>query len=136
MTVGPPPSRLQVAYQLAAHLGQRDFDKVLGLLSPEVTYRVGGNQVLAGIFRGPDEVIAHMRQLVERTGNSYDAFKWEDWLVGDHHVAGLVRVHAHGHGAVYAGRHVVLFGFDQADKVSEITVFFEDVGGAERFFGR
>ena len=136
MTVGPPLSRLNVAYQLAAHLGQRDFDKVVDLLSQDVTYRVGGNHTLAGTFRGPVQVVAHVRQLVERTGDTYDAFKWDDWLVGAHHVAGLVRIHAHGHAAVYSGKLVVLFGFDPADKVCEITVLFEDAGGAERFFGR
>jgi hypothetical protein len=77
-----------------------------------------------------------VRDLVDRTDNTYDAFKWEDWLVGDQHVAALVRVRAHGHGAIFAARLVLLFGFDPADKVSEITVFFEDAGAAERFFGR
>jgi ketosteroid isomerase-like protein len=134
MTSAPPPSRLRVAQQLAAHLGHLDFDNFIDLLSEEVTYRVGGNHALAGTFRGPDEVIGHVRQLVDRTGNTYDAFKWEDWLVGDNHVAALVRIHAHGHTAIYAGRLVLLFGFDPTDRISEITVFFEDAMGAERFF--
>jgi hypothetical protein len=106
------------------------------LLSPDVTYRVGGNHALAGTFRGPDEVIAHMRELVDRTGDTYDAFKWEDWLVGELHVAALVRIHARGRATIYVGRLVVLFGFDPADKVSEITIFFEDTSAAERFFSQ
>lgn len=73
---------------------------------------------------------------MDQTSDSYDALKWEDWLVGEHHVAGIVRIHAHGHGARYSGKLVVIFRFDSADKVSEITVFFEDAAGAERFFGR
>jgi ketosteroid isomerase-like protein len=136
MTVAPPPSRLHVAQQVAAHLGHPDFDEILELLSPDVSYRVVGNHALAGTFRGPDEVIAHVKHVVDWTGNTYDPFKWEDWLVGEHHVAALVRVHAHGHGAAYAARLVMLFGFDPADKVSEITICFEDTGAAERFFGR
>jgi ketosteroid isomerase-like protein len=136
MTADPPPSRLQIAKQLAAHLGRRDFDQFVHLLSPEVEYRVGGNHMLAGTFRGPDEVTAHVRELVDRTDNTYDAFKWEDWLVGDRHVAAIVRVHAQAHGAIFAARLLVLLGFDPADKVSEITVFFEDASEAERFFSR
>ena len=136
MTADPPPSRLQIAQRLATHLGRRDFDQFIHLLSHEVEYRVGGNHMLAGTFRGPDEVTAHVRDLVDRTDNTYDAFKWEDWLVGDQHVAALVRVHGEGHGAIFAARLVVLLGFDPADKVSEITVLFEDASGAERFFSR
>jgi hypothetical protein len=134
MTMTPPSSRLQVAQLLASHLGHSDFDKFVELLSPDVTYRVGGNHALAGTFRGPDEVLAHIKRLVGSTGETYDAFKWEDWLVGDNHVAALVRVHARGRGAIYVARLVVLFGFDPTNKVSEITIFFEDVSGAERFF--
>ncbi len=136
MTAVLPPSRLQVAQRLAAHLGHRDFDQVADLLSKEITYRVRGSHALAGTFSGPDAVIAHVRQLVERTDDTYDAFKWDDWLVGAHHVAALVRIHALGHGAAYAGRLLLLFGFDPADKVSEITVFVDDASGAERFFGQ
>jgi hypothetical protein len=92
--------------------------------------------MLAGNFRGPDAVVAHVRDLVDRTDNTYGAVKWEDWLVGDHNVAALVRVQAQGHGAIFVSRLVVLLGFDPGDKVSQITVFFEDAGGVERFFGQ
>jgi ketosteroid isomerase-like protein len=136
MSASPPPSQLEIAQRLAAHLGHLDFDELTDLLSQDVTYRVGGNHPLAGIFRGPDEVVAHMRQLVDWTGNTFDAFKWEDWLVGDRHVAALVRIHAQAHAAVYAGQILVLFGFDSADRVCDITIFFEDAIAAERFFGQ
>ncbi len=134
MTAAPPPSRLQIAHQLAAHLGHRDFDKVAELLSPEVTYRVEGNHVLAGRFHGPEEVMTHVQEVAERTGDTYDPFKWDDWLVGDQHVAALFRIRAQGHGAVFSAKILVLFGFDSADKVSEIRVFFDDAEGADRFF--
>jgi hypothetical protein len=123
-----------VAQQLATHLGHLDFDQFIELLSKDVTYRVAGNHTLAGTFHGPDEVLAHVRQLVDRTGNTYDAFKWEDWLIGASHVAAVVRIHVHAHAANYVGRIFVLFGFDPTDKVSEIAIFFEDAMAAERFF--
>lgn len=134
MTAEAPPSRLQIAQRLTVHLGHRDFDQFIDLLSHDVEYRVEGNHVLAGTFRGRDEVITHVRDLVDRTDSTFDAVKWEDWLVGDHNVAALVRVHAQRRGAIYASRLVVLLGFDPADKVSEITIFFEDANGADRFF--
>jgi len=136
MTIEQPPSRLQIAQRLAAHLGHGDFDQYIGLLSEDVTYRVGGNHALAGIFHGPEEVTAHVRDVADLTGNTYDAIKWEDWLVGEHHVAAVVRIHAQGHGAGLAARHVVLLRFDPADKISEIRVLFDDAGDTERFIGR
>jgi hypothetical protein len=134
MTDTAPPSRLQVAQRLAAHLGHRDFDRFSGLLSHEVTYRVAGNHAFAGTFHGPDEVVAHVRHIVDQTNNTYDAFKWEDWLVGDQHVAALVRIRVQEHGSLYVGRLVLLFGFNPANEVTEISVYFEDAGGADRFF--
>jgi hypothetical protein len=76
-----------------------------------------------------------LTSIISRTGNTYDAFKFEDWLVGELSVVALLRIYVHGHAAAYEGRLVLLFGFDPADKVSEITVFFEDPIAAERFFG-
>jgi hypothetical protein len=77
-----------------------------------------------------------MKNLVDQTQDTYDAVKWEDWLVGDQFVAAVVRIHAQEPGMLLQSRLVVLLGFDAADKVSEITIFFEDVSGANRFFGR
>jgi ketosteroid isomerase-like protein len=136
MTAEQAPTRLQIAKSLAAHLGHRDFDQYIGLLSEDVTYRVGGNHALAGIFHGRDEVAAQMRGVVDLTGSSFDTVKWEDWLVGEHHVAAVVQVHAQGHGAIVTARQVVLLKFDPADKISEITVLVDDAGSIERFVGR
>jgi ketosteroid isomerase-like protein len=128
-------SRLQIAQQLATHLGRRDFDQFIGLLSKDVEYRVGGSNVLAGDFRGPDAVVTHMKDLVNRTDGTYDAVKWEDWLVGEQYVAALVRIHAQEPGQLFASRILVLLRFDPEDKVCEITIFFEDTSAADRFFG-
>jgi ketosteroid isomerase-like protein len=136
MTVDPPLSRLQIAQRLASHLGHADFDQTIDLLSENVSYRVGGNHALAGTFHGRDQVMAHVMDLVKRTGNTWDTVKWEDWLVGELHVAVLMRVHASEHGATLEVRLLVLLAFDPMDKVSEISVFFEDPGSTERFFGR
>jgi hypothetical protein len=104
MTDASPHSRLQIAQQLATHLGHRDFEQVLELLSPEVTYRVGGSHPLAGTYHGPHEVTDHMRDLVHRTKDTFEALQWEDWLVGQYHVAPLVQINAQGHGTSFTAR--------------------------------
>jgi ketosteroid isomerase-like protein len=128
-------TRLQIAQELALHLGHRDFEQFLELLSPEVTYRVGGSHPLAGTYHGPDEVTDHMRDVVDRTKDTFEALQWEDWLVGQDHIAALVRINAQGHGASFSARLIFLLGFDARNKVSEITILFEDPNAAERFFG-
>jgi ketosteroid isomerase-like protein len=135
MTDASPDSRLQIAQQLATHLGHRDFERFLEFLSPAVTYRVGGSHPLAGTYHGPGEVTDHMRDLVDRTKDTVEALQWEDWLVGQDHIAALVKIRAQGHGASFTARLMFLFGFDASNKVSEITVLFEDPNAVERFFG-
>jgi ketosteroid isomerase-like protein len=105
------------------------------LISEDVTYRAGGDNALSGTFHGREEVSAHLREVVERTGDTYEALKWEDWLVGEDHVAAIVRVHAEEHGAVLTARLVILLAFDPADKISEITVLFDDARSTDRFIG-
>ena len=135
MTDTAPLSQLQIAQQLATQLGHRDFDQVIELLSPDVTYRVGGRHPLAGTFHGPDEVTNHIREIVDWTKDTFEALKWEDWLVGQHHIAALVRIHAQAHGAIFTARAIFLLHFDRNNKVSEITIYFEDQSAVDRFFG-
>ena len=106
------------------------------LLSPHVTYRVPGTHALAGVFSGREAIVGHLAALFERTDGSLDTFKWEDWLVGEQHVAALADVHIHMQGKRYKSRHLFLVGFDTDDKIVEIVVFFEDEHSAERFIGR
>jgi hypothetical protein len=98
-------------------------------------YRAQGNNALAGLFTGRDAVIRHLTQLVERTKGTFEAFKWEDWLSGEHHVAGLSSIHARSHGMIYKGRSLTVLGFNVAGEIEHITVFFEDQGAIDRFIG-
>ena len=78
----------------------------------------------------------HLMRLFERTGGTFDAFKWEDWMLGEHHVAALANVHLNTKGQMYKGAPICfLVRFDKHDKIQEITVFFEDQRSAERFLG-
>ena len=135
MPEGTHPKRMTIAQQFLAHIGHRDLDQGIELLSPDATYRVPGNHALAGTFSGHDEIVRHLMRLIERTGGTFDAFKWEDWMLGEYHVAALANVHLNTKGQMYKGRHIFLVGFDTHDKIEEITVFFEDQRSAERFLG-
>jgi ketosteroid isomerase-like protein len=136
MTDSSLPTRLATAQEFLLHIGHPDFDRAIGLLSPQVVYRIPGRHALAGTFHGPDEVTAHLTTLLERTTGTFEALKWEDWLVGQDHVAALVTVHVQSNASAYTGRHLFLVTFDVDDRISGISVFFENEDSAERFFGQ
>jgi ketosteroid isomerase-like protein len=129
------PSRLAAAQQFLTHMGRGDLGQATELLSEQVSYRAQGNNALAGLFTGRDAVARHLQQLVERTRGTFEAFKWEDWMIGEHHVAGLADVHAQSNGRTYKGRTLTLVTFNSADEIEAITVFFEDQSGIDRFIG-
>jgi len=135
MPDSPHRDRLATAQQFLTHIGRGDVMQAIDLLSENVTYRAQGNHALAGLFTGRDAVIRHLTDLVERTKGTFEAFKWDDWLIGEHHVVGLSSIHAQSHGRIYKGRSLTLVGFTMADQIEHITVFFEDQGAMDRFMG-
>jgi len=135
MPEGTQSTRMAIAQQFLAHIGHRDLGQGMELLSPNAKSRVPGSHALAGAFSGRDEIVRHLMDLYERTGGTFDAYKWEDWLLGEDHVAALATVHFNTKGQMYKGRHLFLVRFDTDDKIEEITVFFEDQRSVERFLG-
>jgi len=37
--------------------------------------------------------------------------KWDDWLIGEHHVAGVAQVQVQGRAEIYRGRQLFLMAF-------------------------
>jgi len=105
------------------------------LLAPEVTYRVLGRHSLSGEFSGRRQVAEHLARLVERTQRTFNAVKWDDWMIGDRHVAAVVTVHAQARGALYVGRQIFVAEFNPEEEIAAMFVFFEDERAAKRFFG-
>lgn len=130
------PTRLARAQRFLLAVGTPAFADAVGELSPDVTCRVLGSNAFSGTYTGREAVAAHLDRIVRFTRGTLDPVKWLDWLVGVDHVAALVEVHAQGQGARFHGRHLLLVRFDQLDRVDEVTVFFENLAAAERFFGR
>jgi ketosteroid isomerase-like protein len=131
-----PNARLAITQELLLHLGRGDPQEAVKSLSENVVYRAEGTNALAGVFTGRDAVVRHLLALVERTRGTFETFKWEDWLVGEHHVVGLGSIHMQADGRIYRGRSLTLVSFTVVDEIDGITVFFEDPGGVDRFVGR
>jgi ketosteroid isomerase-like protein len=135
MSTSAHPSRLEAAQHFVMHIGHRDAQQAMELLSPHVVYRVQGQHPLAGVFSGREEVTTHLLRLYERTAGTFDTLKWEDWMIGEEHVAALASIRIQVASRMYTGRHLFLVSFDIDDKISEVIVFFEDERAAERIFG-
>ena len=127
--------RLAAAQQFLMHISEGAFDQAVRLLSEDVSYRAQGHNALAGLFTGRDAVTRHVADLARRTSGTFEAFKWDDWLVGQQHVVGLSSVHAQSEGRMYKGRTVTVMRFNVADEIEGITVFFEDQAAIDRFIG-
>jgi hypothetical protein len=127
-------TRLRTAEQFVALLGRTDIEPVLGLLSPTATYHVSGMHALSGTFITPEDIGHHLQDLADRTNGTMEVTKWDDWLIGDYHVAGIGKVQMQENLQRYEGRHVFIFKFDTSDKIDAVTVFYEDPAAAVRFF--
>src|SRR5580700_9983958 len=83
--------RLRAAERFVSFLGRSDVEPVLDLLSPSATYHVSGMHALSGTFSTPEDILSHLRDLATRTKGTMEATKWDDWLIGDYHVACIGR---------------------------------------------
>jgi ketosteroid isomerase-like protein len=126
---------MQAAQGFAVRMGHTDTEQLRQYLSPNVVYRVPGRHALAGAFHGIDEVLGHLQKLADRSGGTFNAYKFEDWLVSDNSIAAVVDVHVQQPGSILTERILFLFGFDGTDRISEIGVFFQNEDAIERFFG-
>jgi ketosteroid isomerase-like protein len=131
-----PHPRLAITREFLQRVARADLAEAVKLLSDDVTYRAEGNNALAGSFSGRDGVVRHLLQIIEKTRGTFETFKWEDWMVGEHHVVGLGAIHAQAEGRIFRGRTLTLVSFNIADEIHAITVFFEEPDAMDRFIGR
>jgi ketosteroid isomerase-like protein len=105
---------------------------VLLLLAPEVIYTVAGRSPLAGVFHGPAQVDAHMRQLFAATSGTFEVLKTVDWLVGATNVAVIQFAQAQAGGVIYRNHHMFVFEVDRHDLLTNIWLVFENLDDVDR----
>jgi ketosteroid isomerase-like protein len=128
--------RRNLAQEFLSLLSRPDVARATEMLSPGATYQVLGLHALAGNFSTPAEIVEHLDALANWTSGTFDATKWEDWLVGEEYVGCVARIHMQAEGRIYSGRQVYVMRFTTSDLIDHITVFFEDSAAAARFFGK
>ena len=128
------PTRLANVRRFLMGITTNHSGDVLSLLSPDVVYTVTGHSPFAGVFHGPAEVYAYVRELFRVTSNTIEILKWVDWLVGLTHVAALQYAQAQGGGSIYRNSHMFVLESDQRGLITKIRLIFEDQDKADAFF--
>ncbi len=132
----PSSRRLANTQRFFISFATNTLDPTEHLLSSKVTYTVPGRSALSGVFRGPDEVKAHICRLHRFLNGTYDILKWVDWLEGESHVAGIQYVQVQSHRIRYRGHQVYVVTFDENDALLDIKILFEDESQALRLLAQ
>ena len=111
-----------------------DISAAVELLDPKVSYRVPGSGRLAGTYEGPQAVSEHVQTLLALTDSRVNVLKWEDWMVGVNHLAGLVEFGVQRGAALNHVRAVLLIEMSNENTIRRIEVFFSNQANVDRFF--
>ncbi|THF67874.1 hypothetical protein E7T06_18965 [Deinococcus sp. Arct2-2] len=139
-TPGPPEMSGQVddprvqaimAYQL--NVARGDLDAARTIFDPNVEYYVSGQNVLAGEYRGPDQVMGYFARLGALTDGTYGISRMR-WLTSSQRVALVTRNHAARQGRQLSWDEVIVFLF-QDGKKRRIDLFSGDQYGVDVLFG-
>lgn len=133
----PDQTRLRIARRFLTSLEGRAPDPSIGeVLAPDVKFHILGTHRFAGTFVGHEAVVQHVKEFQEWSAGRYQTVKWEDWLIGETHVAALVQAQVGRSGAVFRGRLFFVLEFDPANRIAGMAVFPQDVAAMDRFFPR
>ena len=116
------PTRLANVRRFLMGITTNHSGDVLSLLSPDVVYTVTGHSPFAGVFHGPAEVYAYVRELFRVTSNTIEILKWVDWLVGETHIAALQLAQAQGGSARYRNYHLFVVETGPTDLLTDIRI--------------
>lgn len=111
-------------------------NEAVKLLDPAVAYHGTPIKGALETFVGPAEVAKHLKMILEMTERPINVLKWEDWLVGNTHVAGIVRVELQRLGQFHNFRILFLVGVSPDTRIDRVEVFYSDPEACERFFSR
>lgn len=129
-----PDDRLKVVQDFfQAYFDGRVADAV-ALLEPDAEIHLPGRASIAGDFVGPDAVAEHLRQFLKMTEDPVNVLGYDDWLVGDVYIGGIVRLELQRPGRLGQFRIVYLAIVSEARKIAHIDVFYDNPDVFERFF--
>ncbi len=103
-----------------------------GLFAEDAVWTVPGRGVMAGVFRGRDEIFRFLARLPKETDGTY-ASELRDVLASDDRAAALYRARGTRHGRTLELDQVLLFRIDDG-LVQEVLALPADPGAFEEFW--
>lgn len=112
-----------------------DEDHMRDELAPDVTWTVPGATPVSGTFRGPDEVVSHLRDVRERTRGTFGPFDEHsgDVAVGEVHVVVLDRYVANRDGRELDSRQAWAIEV-RGGRIAKCVVYLDDEQHFEDFW--
>lgn len=125
-----PRVRAVLSYQRQVAAG--DLESARAVFWPDVTYTVPGHGLLAGTYRGPDEVMGYFGKLFTLTDGTYSISRMH-WMTSADRVGLLTRNHASRGGKSLSWDELIVFTFVDGRKRS-ISHFSGDQYGVDTLF--
>ncbi len=120
-------------YQAAMAKG--DYASGVTVFDPEVTYTVPGNNILSGVYKGPEQVMGYLGKLMELTQGTYGISEMH-WLTNDKdQVILFIKNSADLRGRSYEWEETILFEFKNGKKYN-IEHFQSNQVGVDEFLGQ
>jgi len=129
-----PRDRLDLVQAFFQEYFNGEVEEAVKLLEPTVEYHVPGAGDPAGHFVGREAVANHLERFLELAQPPVDVLKWDDWLIGSTHVAGVVRFVLQRPGRVQDFRVVFLVEVSSNMKIQRVDGFISDPEALDRFF--
>lgn len=102
-----------------------DMDTVGELLSDDIVWHAGGNNILSGDYKGKEAVFGLLGRIMQETGGTLSQ-DVHDILANDEHVVVLVQTSAERNGVRVDQRAVDVMHADADGRITEFWRFFED----------
>ncbi len=109
-----------------------DMDTVLSIYADDITYHVGGANQLTGEYKGAQEVMGFLGQVMELSGGTF-RLEVHDILANDGHGAVMVNFHVERGGRSLDGREVHVWHL-AGGKATEFWSFEGDQAGIDQMF--
>ena len=129
MTEHPNVALMRKGYEAFAN---GDMETVKGLFAEDIVWHQPGNNILAGDYKGHDEVFGMFARLIQETGGNFSQ-EIHDVLANDEHAVAMLHARAERNGKTWEGPVVHVFHVKDS-KVTEYWAFGQDTQEVDEFW--
>jgi uncharacterized protein len=133
-TTGVAQRNAELARKGYAAFNDQDVESVANLINDDAVWHVGGNNQLAGDYKGKAAILEFFMRFGQLTEGSYKA-DIHDVLANEEHTIVVATETATRNGKQHKARFVDVIHPDRDGNVREFWRFFEDQAKVDAFYG-